>query len=173
MQHSTEEATQSDAEPDAEPTPDERRALERTRWPGNLLILVGLLNTTFGLLSFYDGVHLWRMPQADFDRVVVRSDPLLLGVTNVFQLTPQQFKNLVALLKLLWSAMVLPAGTLIMYGGVNLRDLNYFRMTMVGSVAALIPFLSPVACFGIGEAVGAWCLIVALSKDVRPMFRGP
>jgi hypothetical protein len=175
MDRSTEEATQTDAEPDAEPTPDEKRALKRTRWPGNLLILIGLMNTTLGLVYFYEGVHLMRMPQADFDRMV-RGEPLLPPVIDGFQKsggTPQQFKYLFAIGKLFWCAVALPAGTLTLYGGVNLRDLNYFRLTMVGSVTALVPFLSPVACFGIGEAVGAWCLIVALSKDVRPMFRGP
>jgi len=176
MDRSNEDATQTDAEPDAEPTPDEKRALKRTRWPGNLLILMGLLNTTFGLFYFYNGVHILRMPLADFDRIVVKSDPQLTSALGVFKqigLTPEQFKFLCALVHLLWSAVALPAGTFTMYGGVNLRDLNYFRLTVVGSVTALVPFLSPVACFGVGEAVGAWCLIVALSKDVRPMFRGP
>ncbi len=176
MDRSTEDATQTDAEPDAEPTPDEKRALERTRWPGNVLILIGLLNTILGLSYFYKGVHTWRMPPADFGRMEVRGDPLLSAATDAFQQaggTPEQFKYVFALVELFWSAVAIPAGTLTMYGGVNLRDLNYFRLTMVGSVTALVPFLSPVACFGVGEAVGAWCLIVALSKDVRPMFRGP
>jgi hypothetical protein len=176
MDPSTEDATQADAEPDSEPTPDEKRALARTRWPGNLLILIGLSNTILGLSYFYRGVHILRMPQVDFDRTVVLGDPLLAPFINVFQQsggTAQQFKYLFALATLFWSAAVIPAGTLSMYGGVNLRDLNYFRLSMVGSLTALIPFLSPVACFGVGEAIGAWCLIVALSKDVRPMFRGP
>jgi hypothetical protein len=176
MDRSTEDITQTDAEPDAEPTPEEKRALERTRWPGNLLILIGLLNTTLGLIYFYEGVHIMRMPQADFERMLARGDPLLPTVVDGFQRSggsPQQFKFLFALAKLLWCAVALPAGTLSMYGGVNLRDLNYFRLSVVGSVTALIPILSPVACFGVGEAVGAWCLIVALSRDVRPMFRGP
>src|SRR5436190_22000106 len=119
MDRSTEDATQTDAEPDAEPTPDEKRALQRTRWPGNLLILIGLLNTTVGLLYFYDAVHVWRMPQADFERMVVRNDPLSLADTNGFQQaggTLQQFKYLFALAKLLWSAVAIPAGTLTMYG---------------------------------------------------------
>jgi hypothetical protein len=175
MDHSTKDATQTDAEPDAEPTPDEKRALERTRWPGNLLILIGLLNTTFGLFYFYEGVHILRMPLGDFERLV-KSDSQLTSALGVFKQIggkEEQFQFLCALIRLLWSAVALPAGTLTMYGGVNLRDLNYFRLTMVGSVTALVPFLSPVACFGVGEAVGAWCLIVALRKDVRPMFRGP
>src|SRR5262249_41151837 len=137
---------------------------------------IGLLNTTLGLIYFREGVHIMRMPQADFDRILVRGDPLLPTVIDAFQKsggTPERFKYILALTKLLWCAVALPARTLTIYGGVNLRDLNYFRLTMVGSVTALIPVLSPVACFGVGEAVGAWCLIVALSKDVRPMFRGP
>jgi hypothetical protein len=175
MDRSTEDAPETDLEPDAELTPDEKRALGRTRWPGNLLILIGLMNTTVGLFNFYEGIHILRMPLGEFERLVAK-DPQLAAVLDFGKQvggTPDQFKFFCTVVRLLWSALALPAGTFTMYGGVNLRDLNYFRMSMVGSVAAIVPFLSPAACFGIGEAVGAWCLIVALSKDVRPMFRGP
>jgi hypothetical protein len=158
---------------ETEITEEEVAALARVRWPGTLLMIVGILNIYFAFALFRNGVRILRTPAMDVVRQASNEElaPLLDSFVKLGG-NPLHFRNAVGFPLVGFALIALVAGYLIVYGGINLRELNYYRMALAGSVLAAVPPFSPLACCGIGEVVGLCCLFVAQSRQVRPMFRG-
>jgi hypothetical protein len=145
----------------------EQRALARTNLPGNLLIATGALNLLAGLLLLNVGVQHLRMPTEVFEKNVPSNQ---LDALQRQGWTTLQTKQLFATILLIWAGVAIASSIVIFYGGVNMRSLNSYAFALVGSVLAAAPILSPLGCFGIGQVVGIWALVVLLRSEVRSAF---
>jgi hypothetical protein len=149
-------------------TPAESAALARTQQPGWFLSLIGLVNVLLGFNVCGQAIRTMRMTGDEFRhmlREVLSDDGLMLldrwGANSQRVWVAGLFA---------WAAAALLAGVLQIYGGLNMRRLCYYGLALAGAVLAAIPVVSPLACFGIGEAVGIWALVILLQPDVRAAF---
>jgi hypothetical protein len=63
------------------------------------------------------------------------------------------------------------AGAITIFGGIRMLSLKSYSLAILASALAAIPFISLMGCFGIGQGVGIWSLVVLMSADVRTAFR--
>jgi hypothetical protein len=56
-------------------------------------------------------------------------------------------------------------------GGIRMLQLRSYGLAVFASVLAAVPFMSCLACCGMGEIIGVWSIIVLLNPQVRMMFR--
>jgi hypothetical protein len=69
------------------------------------------------------------------------------------------------------AAVLLTVSVLGVAGGVRMYQARSYPLAMTGSLASLIPCVSPMSCCCLGELIGLWCVIVLLLPGVRSAFR--
>ena len=62
-------------------------------------------------------------------------------------------------------------GVIVLLAGIRMLKLRSYGLAVTGSILAMIPCLSWMACCGIGEVAGIWALVVLMSPDVKALFR--
>src|SRR5436189_138037 len=66
---------------------------------------------------------------------------------------------------------LLVAGLLGAAGGVRMYQARSYALAVVGSLASLVPCVTPTSCCCLGSLVGAWCAWALLLPGVRAGFR--
>ncbi len=153
---------------DDETTAEESPVLERTSLPGLFLIAAGVLNGLGGLILLQTAVQFHRMPPALLRDYIPNAQ--LAEVDRQGHSLEELRANFVTLF-IAWGVIALVAAFPTLYGGVNMRSLNYYGLAMAGAVVAALPGVSPLGCFGPGEIVGVWALTVLMDREVRAAFR--
>jgi hypothetical protein len=150
---------------------------DRAARPGRFLTLVGLFNLLSGFYFLHLGIQNWKMPLEQVRQQQQESLKQLaeLGWVNdqadeLRNMPPEDLREYGIRLFFTWAAVALIGGFLITYGGYNLTHLNSYRLATTGAILAAIPFVSPMGCCGIGEAIGIWSLVVLLNPEVRSAF---
>lgn len=149
----------------------DRSAEARTSAPGICLVVVGILNMVLAVFVLREGLNIQRMTLPQFQQTL--QDNPLWGVTtgNKKAAPTEEHKSASALGYIGLAVLNFLGALLTIYGGINMRSLSHYGLAVVGSVWALVPFLSLSACCGIGEIVGVWALVVLLSQEVRSAFQ--
>ncbi|HEV3203555.1 MAG TPA: hypothetical protein VGY77_04190, partial [Gemmataceae bacterium] len=102
--------------------------LERTRFPGTLLIWVGILNALGGLIFLQAAIRTWRMPLEQVQEEQKEDLQKLekLG-WNFLEIPPEDLQR-VRMQSFFSAAALAMAGAFIIgYAGYNLRTLNSYR----------------------------------------------
>jgi len=67
--------------------------------------------------------------------------------------------------------VLLIGGVLGVLGGARMYRARSYALAMVGSLASLVPCVTPTSCCCAGELIGLWCAWVLLLPGVRAGFR--
>lgn len=68
------------------------------------------------------------------------------------------------------AAVLLAGGLLGVLGGVRMYRARSYALAVVGSLASLVPCVTPTSCCG-GSLIGLWCVGMLLLPGVRAGFR--
>jgi hypothetical protein len=135
--------------------------------PGILLVIIGLFNLAVGSLMIIQGVRLWGEPAREWLEELERSAGRKLTKPDV---TPEDVKAFFLRLSLIGGPLAVLGGGITVSAGMALRKLKRYRLALLGAALAVVPGVSPMACCGVGEAVGVWALVVLFQADVRAAF---
>jgi len=159
------------------PGPDRSAVRERVQLPAVFLMIGGGLNLLAALLVLVSSVQTLKTPE----------DELLRELRAYFAQMPQERRQALPpelatpegfwnFFKPILQASV-PGGAvaallavLSVLAGVRMQQLRSRGLAIAGAVAISIPCLSPLGCCLMGEAIGVWCLVVLLSRDVGAAF---
>jgi hypothetical protein len=144
-----------------------REAASRTILPGIFLLIIGLFNLAAGSLMIIQGVRLWGEPAREWLQDLERSAGRKVAKPNV---DPEDVKTFFLSLSLIGDTLAVLGALVTLSAGMAMRRLKRFRLVLVGAALAVVPGISPMACWGLGEAVGVWALVVLLQAEVRAAF---
>jgi hypothetical protein len=134
-------------------------AANRLQGPAISLILVGGFNILLALPSMAVGILFALMSTEEF----ARENPQLTE-------DPHWIKTFDATLFSGIALVILTAAVLMIVGGKRSRALKSYWLAITASCLAAVPCVSPLACLGLGIAVGVWALVVLLRRDVSGCF---
>lgn len=156
-------------------------ARARTTTPGVLLIVTGALNllTALGML-FFGLAMLGATSSPEFKREFKRGFDEEMAKNK--DLSPEELETAKSIGKgfeqgmyasgpglLIWGALALLSGILILVGGVALMRAQAYGLSAFAAVLALLPCSSPCCLFGaIG---GILALMVLMNPEVKAAFR--
>jgi hypothetical protein len=145
--------------------------LERTRFPGTLLIWVGILNAFGGLIFLQAAIRTWRMPMEQVQEELKEDLQKLEKFGWKFLEIPGEDLQRARMQFFFgWAAAAMAGAFIIGYAGYNLRTLNSYRLALCGAILAGLPWVSPMGCCGIGQLAGIWSLVVLFNREVRSAF---
>jgi hypothetical protein len=166
------------------PPPDEghEAARDRVQMPAMFLVANGALNLLVALFAAgYVVNELVTPAEALRDAWVARlrpmersgelTGPLKKTLDQAREGDPQRFKRQRVLTDGAAAAFLLLIGVLGVAGGMRMYQARAYALAVIGSLASLVPCISPMACCGAGELVGGWCITVLLLPGVRAGFR--
>ncbi len=143
-------------------------ARNKTNVPGILLLIVGIINILGALYYAFEGVISLANPQA----VAAASQQMNpQGEAQMKQLgwSMEQMVQGVGVGYLVFSVIALIAAIITIFGGLQMRNLRGYGLSVFGSILAMIPCVSP--CCLLGVVAGIWGLAVLMSQDVKSAFR--
>lgn len=125
---------------------------EQVQWPATLLVAVGALGIVLQL-----GLILVNI--------------LGLGASMGGQRGPGEIGSFLfsGVIGIVFAAIGLLVGAFIVYGGLQMRNLQGHTLSIVTAVVAMLPCVSPCCCLGL--PVGIWALVVLLKPEVKDAFR--
>ncbi|MEY2805607.1 MAG: hypothetical protein ACK57N_07360 [Planctomycetia bacterium] len=138
---------------------DRAAALEKVKLPAVGLIVVGALGAASALLGAVQGATNEQVDQLRqaFDQAGI--DP---GTTE----------NLVSALaggNLVMSLLALAISALVLWSGLQMRQLKGRGLAIAGAILAMIPCFTGCCCV-IGLPVGIWALVVLMNAEVKAAF---
>jgi hypothetical protein len=138
---------------------DRAAALEKVKLPAVGLIVVGALGAASALLGAVQGATNEQVDQLRqaFDQAGI--DP---GTTE----------NLVSALaggNLVMSLLALAISALILWSGLQMRQLKGRGLAIAGAILGMIPCFTGCCCV-IGLPVGIWALVVLMNAEVKAAF---
>lgn len=149
----------------------------RLTLPSLFLMGLGAINLVLGALVLTRTVQVGMMPQEDFAKEMEMAQDLTKKLFPQFAPTMDQADMNPARLRhqTMWinggmSALLLLGSWLMSVGGWRLRNLQSYRMGLVGAVYAALPCVSIAGCCGIGQIVAAWCIFILFDPVVRAAF---
>ena len=125
--------------------------------PAILLMVVGGLTVAaalYGAVQYLSGANEAQMAEA-------------LNNPQV----PEQMKSFMQIMSkmgIFGSLIQLVCGGLSLFGGLKMKSLGSYGLSMAGAIAALIPCFGSCCCIGI--PVGIWALIVLNKPEVKSAF---
>lgn len=125
--------------------------------PAILLMVVGGLTVAaalYGAVQYLSGANEAQMAEA-------LNNPQL----------PEQAKTFIEMsskLGIFGSLFQLVCGGLSFFGGLKMKSLGSYGLSMAGAIAALIPCFGSCCCIGI--PIGIWALIVLNKPEVKSAF---
>jgi hypothetical protein len=166
----------------AAPLPgDASYARQRVQAPAIALIVVGIVNLLTMLFIVGDTIRTaFRSPDELQKDVTERLDKLgqaLPGMREAYEKqqeeqnqSPEALKIQALVVNSLLCALGLLAALLTLFGGIRMRSLRSYALSIAGAISAAIPCLtcSGTCCFG--EFIGLWALIVLLNAEVKAAF---
>src|SRR4051812_9893281 len=157
-------------------------ARERVQMPATFLVANGALNLLVAVFAAgYAASEAATPAEALRDAWVAKlrsleksgelAGPLKQALAQARDADPERFKRRRVITDAAASAFLLAVGLLGVAGGVRMYQARAYALAVVGSLASLVPCVSPMACCGAGELVGGWCIAVLLLPGVRAGFR--
>ena len=125
---------------------------EQVQWPALLLVVVGAVGILLQL-----GVILFNVLGTG------------LGA-SLGQKGPEEVANMLfsGVVGIVFATVGLLVGIFIVYGGLQMRSLRSYALSVATAVVAMVPCVSPCCCLGL--PVGIWALVVLLKPGVRDAF---
>jgi hypothetical protein len=148
-------------------SPDLRKRVEL---PATLLICVGGLNVLGALYLFVQAISALLMSTADFQAQLDAQQKQMGGAPP--PMSAQELKNLGVAIFAVWGLIDLFGAVLTVVGGLRMRNLQSYGLSVFGAVTAAIPCVSCSGCVGLGAVIGIWALVVLMSADVKAAFHG-
>lgn len=130
------------------PTPSSPAA-SRVAGPAIALIVVGVLNAISGVVGLI--LSLTGSSLLAIDQLPPELAPMISGTVVVVS-------NLIGLI----------ISMLIMYGGVQMKNLRSYGLAMTASILVALPCTSP--CCILGLPIAIWALVVLSKPDVKSAF---
>ena len=159
-------------EPDAyEPTDAVARSKVST--PGILLIIVAILNILVGFYWTFRGVNAMLHPH-QIEQAFAQMSPEQQKQFDELKkqgFDIQKYAQMGGPTNLALGIIAVLCALVILFGGIQMRNLRGYGLAVFGSILALIPCISPTACCVLGEVAGIWGLVVLMSQDVKSAFR--
>lgn len=124
---------------------------EQVQWPATLLVAVGALG------------------------IVLQLGLILLNIlgagASMGQHGPGEIGSflLSGVVGIVFATIGLLVGAFIVYGGLQMRNLQGHTLSIVTAVVAMLPCVSPCCCLGL--PVGIWALVMLLKPGVKDAFR--
>jgi len=143
-----------------------RLAFSRTNLPGWILIATGALNLIIGSLIISRGFEFLEMAPAD---IIKEIDKATNGDFKP-NLDPEDVKIYFVAAAFVWGTLAALASLVTITGGMRMRALQSYRVAMTGAVLAAVPFVSLLACMGLGLAAGIWAVMILIQPDVKSAF---
>jgi hypothetical protein len=161
---------------ESEGMPERNPAADRANLPGTFLLIVGALNIIGSLYLLYNGVQVMMLTPEQRQQAEQELQENPEQRERLKELEKQGFSleklfNMISGFGLTWGGLALVAGIVTLIGGLQMRSLHSYGLAVTAAVLAIIPCLSPAGCFGLGEAIGIWALIVLMNSDVKSAFR--
>lgn len=116
--------------------------------PGTFLVLVGGINALLGvvlLILSLTGAGLQMFSGYAPEAVIGGTTTLLNGLVG------------------------LALAGLIIYGGIKMKRLESWPLSLAASIVAMIPCTSP--CYILGIPIGIWAMIIIFKPEVKSAFR--
>lgn len=154
--------------------PDAQAVLERTQWPGLLLLLVGVFNLLLSLWLLFAAIQSFRISDEEMER---RLDQMrrMPGLGRALEedpaLTPARLRSQSGITSTVWAVLSLWAAVLILLAGLRMRALRSYGMVLMGALLACVPCVSCTSCCCLGPIAGIWAIAVLLDPEVRLLFR--
>jgi hypothetical protein len=161
-------------QPDGDGLEEARR---QTSTPGVVLFLSGLLNGLLALLLIVSGIQAMRMSTEEYAeniRQLGENNPALADMIERMLADPGALEGLKLWsgpITLGWGIVSLLLAVVVCFGGLAMRRLRGFGLSVAGAVIAVVPLLSCTSCCGFGEVAGIWALVVLFHPEVRSAFR--
>jgi hypothetical protein len=166
------------------PAPDEAHDLvrDRVQMPAMFLVANGSLNLLVALfVSGYAVKEAMTTPEAVRDSWAAQLRAMEKGGTELPEALrrsldearddPARFKRQRVAGDAVAGVVLLLGGILGVLGGVRMYRARSYALAMVGSLASLVPCLTPTSYCCMGELIGLWCAWVLLLPGVRAGFR--
>jgi len=140
---------------------DRTAALEKVKLPAIGLIAVGALGAAGALAGAVQGATNQPVDQLRqaFDQAGM--DPE----------TTETFVSLLAGGNLVMSLIALAVSGLILWSGLQMRQLKGRGLAIAGSILGMLPCFTGCCCV-IGLPVGIWALVVLMNNEVKAAFEG-
>jgi hypothetical protein len=155
--------------------PGEATVADRVAVPAILLIIVGVLNLLLPILLILPGVRLALMSveQAEELRAQIIQVYAERGIdtSQIEHMTGADLKRLGTTVYLGWGSIAFLGGLLVTLGGIRMRQMRSYGLSILGSVVAAVPCVSCNGCCLVGQIVGIWALVVLLDANVKAAFR--
>jgi hypothetical protein len=154
-------------------------AQQRVQVPAIALIVVGIVNLILMLFQVGATVRTaLRTPQdiqKEAEENLEKMEQLFPGLQEAYKQqmkneSPEGLKTQALITNTILSVLGLLAAFLSLFGGIRMRGLRSYALSVAGAISAAIPCLtcSGTCCFG--EVIGLWALIVLLNAEVRAAF---
>lgn len=166
---------------DMPPLADAASARQRVQAPGIALIVVGVLNLLMALVQVGGTVYIAVMPASNTMATYQKLEDmggLPKGFVKKMEeeqqkqgQTPESMKTNAIIQNALGTLLMLAVAILSLLGGIRMRALRSYGLSITGAVSAAIPCISCGGCCLFGEAIGIWALVVLLNADVKSAFR--
>jgi hypothetical protein len=151
-----------------------REAREKVTLPAVLLIITGALNLLPAGYLIFNGVIVHNLTPEQLQQQMERQNPAMRKQFEDLRkegYTIRDIQNIGVYGCGGTGAAAVVASLLTILGGIRMLQLRNYGLAVFASVIAAVPFMSCLACCGMGEVVGVWSIIVLLSPAVRMAFR--
>jgi hypothetical protein len=135
------------------------------------LIIVAVLNFLLGLYLVVNGVFTSTVSDEQFEKQMASFNPSQKEQLEKAGWSVESIKKLSVVVCFGLGGLAAFISLLTILGAIGMMTLKWYGLAVFVSVLAAIPFLSCMACCGLGEIVGIWALIVLLNPEVRAAFR--
>lgn len=127
--------------------------LNKLKVPAIGLIVTGIINFLWGILSVITNIYLFVTKQSHF--------------ANPLQNSAEQLGVIIGIAITVLSLAVSP---IIIYGAIQMMKGNKYSLAKISAILAIVPVTS--CCFLAGIPLGIWALVVLNQPDVEMVFKG-
>ncbi|MCZ2343724.1 MAG: hypothetical protein LC104_18300 [Bacteroidales bacterium] len=145
--------------------------------PGVLLILIGVFPLGIGILNTLHWASGGMTEQVE--EMVKQNNAAIDANPKIAPADRQQQKDLFAdIMRVVLEYMPvmltinLLGNLLVVLGGINMLRVSGHGLAILGSVVAMVPFITSCCCF-VGIPIGIWAIVLLTSKDVKAAFYPP
>ncbi len=127
--------------------------LNKLKVPAIGLIVTGIINFLWGILSVIANIYLFATKQSHF--------------ANPLQNNAEQLGVFIGIAITVLSLAVSP---IIIYGAIQMLKGNKYGLAKISAILAIVPLTS--CCFLAGIPLGIWALVVLNQPDMEMIFNG-
>lgn len=162
--------------PDYPPSPGNQEQVRARVQPAAItLIVVAVLNLLFALYMVFNAVISTITPARELYESQRHLYEQLFGPETANKMmadkSPEEMKSQALAISWPWTVLSILGSILSLLGAVSMLRLRAYTLSILGSVAAVIPCVSCTACCGLGEGIGIWALVVLMNEEVKAAFR--